>query len=240
MKLFRKLFGLTWSLLPPALCVCGGIIFELPTDHVVLAASRDGEQTVVLDAGHGGPDPGAVRGRFYEKDINLQIARAVAQLLAKEGIKVSLTREDDNDLAGLDDEKRRRRHQADLQARIRLIRSAGPDAVVSIHCNWSANPSAQGVIVLFRRKGHEGERLAKGIIESLHKSGIKADSSLSSRSLYLLRHTQAPYVLIEVGFLSNQTEAKQLISHEYQSKLAHAIECGVLIFLNEDNRSSLP
>lgn len=236
MKSFSNLFRVKEFLVPLALCACGGLSFGLYTTQVVLAAPIESqqEQIVVLDAGHGGPDPGAVRGQLYEKDVNLQITLEVAQLLRKDGIQVCLTRTDDNDLADSYDEKRRRRHRADLQGRIRLIRSQGPDAVISIHCNWSKNSSAHGAIVLFRHKGHESEYLAEKIVEALHGARIEANSR-RSRSLFILRHTKAPCVLVEVGFLSNDTEAKTLASQEYQSKLAHAVESGIRVYLIRSN-----
>ncbi|WP_054971537.1 N-acetylmuramoyl-L-alanine amidase family protein [Alicyclobacillus ferrooxydans] len=241
MKSFSKLFGLKKFLIP-LVSAFGGLTFGLHTTQVVLAAPIESrqKQIVVVDAGHGGPDPGAIRGQLLEKDVNLNIALNVAHMLRKDGIQVCLTRSDDNDLANSYDEKRRRRHRADLQERMRLIRSESPDAVVSIHCNWSRNSSAHGAIVLFRHKGMEGEHLAEDMVESLHREGIKADSSRSSRSLYVLKHTKVPCVLIEVGFLSNSTEAKALGDHGYQSKLASAIESGVKEYLNaKDSKSPI-
>lgn len=225
-----KTYSLKISQLALCIGICAALFLYNP--QVILASPLNffNIPHVVVDPGHGKPDSGTSRGSLHEKDINLKISLEVARLLRKKGIQVTLTRQDDQDLATPDDEKNRRRHRADLKRRLTVIRQAKPDAAILIHCNWSSRSSTNGAIVILHPSNQESNQLAKQVIDSLHRSQIKVRSS-ANHSLYLLKRIKAPCILVEVGFLSNQSEAKRLATPEYQKKLAMAIESGVKTYL---------
>lgn len=215
-----------------ALCIGSCAALFLYNPQVILASPLHffNIPHVVLDPGHGNPDRGTSRGSLHEKDLNLKISLEVARLLRKQGIQVTLTRQDDRDLATPDDEKRRRRHRTDLENRLAVIREAKPDAVVIIHCNWASRTSANGAVVILHPSNQESNRLAKQVIDSFHRSQIKVRSS-ANQKLYLLKRVKKPCILVEVGFLSNKSEAQKLATPEYQKQLARAIESGVKTYL---------
>ena len=225
-----------------SLTVCTCVLLSVLRTQVAFAAPVENttEPVVVVDPGHGTPDPGAVRANVYEKDINLKVSTELAELLAKRGFQVCMTRMGDHDFADPQDEKRGRRHRTDLVNRLAAIQHADGDAVISVHCNWSRNPSAEGAIVLFQPGNDEGARLAEQIYRSLHQANIKASAFPSASSIYLLKRTKEPCVLVELGFMSNNKEAGLLTDPLYQKRMASAIERGVSSYLEPHPSNSEP
>ncbi len=188
---------------------------------------------VVLDAGHGGDDPGKVGiNGAKEKDINLEIAQRVKKYLEANDVKVVMTREDD---AGLYSPEASNKKVQDMKRRIELIDASKPDVTVSIHQNSYPEEYVHGAQVFFYTGSKEGERLAGTIQKQLvkkvdpdNKRQIKANDSY-----YLLKKTGIPIVIVECGFLSNSEEAEKLCDEEYQEHVAWAIHIGILQYLNE-------
>ena len=191
------------------------------------------EMCVVIDAGHGGNDPGKVGiNNALEKDVNLQIAQLLRQYLEAEDIKVVMTREED---AGLNDSNASNNKVQDMKRRIALIDETAPQVTVSIHQNSYPEEYVHGAQVFYYDGSTQGKRLAEKIQTQLTE---KADPSnrrkiKANSSYYLLKKTGIPIVIVECGFLSNSEEAEKLCTPEYQDRLAWAIHMGILQYLNE-------
>ncbi len=188
---------------------------------------------VVLDAGHGGIDPGKVGiNNEDEKDINLQITLLVKKYLEANDIRVVLTREGDEGLYDSDVENKK---VQDMKRRIELIEETDPAVTVSIHQNSYPEEYVHGAQVFYYETSAQGKLLAemiqKQLVEKLdpeNKRQVKANDSY-----YLLKKTKVPIVIVECGFLSNQKEAEKLCSPEYQERVAWAICMGILQYLNQ-------
>lgn len=190
------------------------------------------EKCVVLDAGHGGQDPGKIGiNGVFEKDINLIIAQRVKVYLEMAGVEVIMTRETDD---GLDDPNAPNKKVQDMKRRIALIDEVSPQVTVSIHQNSYPEEYVHGAQVFYYNGSEQGQKLAEYIQSQMvekadpsNRRGIKANDSY-----YLLKKTGIPIVIVECGFLSNSEEADRLNTSEYQDRLAWAIHMGILQYLN--------
>lgn len=188
-------------------------------------AKAEGKQVVVVDAGHGGKDPGKVGvNQAEEKVLNLQIANKVKEILEKQGMTVIMTREDENGLAGSKAE--------DLKERVSIVNSTKPSLAVSIHQNSYPEESIHGAQVFYYTHSKGGEAAAKVMQEAL----LSADpdntrQAKANDTYYMLKKTEVPVIIVECGFLSNQAEAGKLVTDEYQNTLAEAICEGVKEYL---------
>ena len=193
----------------------------------------EGVKCVVIDAGHGGMDPGKVGiNGVNEKDINLQIALLVKKYLEAADIRVVMTRETDD---GLYDSNASNKKVQDMKRRIALIDETAPVAAISIHQNSYPEEYVHGAQVFYYDDSIQGKRLAEYIqtqlvekVDQNNKRGIKANSSY-----YLLKKTEIPIVIVECGFLSNSGETERLCDPDYQDRVAWAIHMGILQYLNE-------
>lgn len=189
------------------------------------------EWTVVIDAGHGGVDPGKVGvNKANEKDINLAIAKELCKLLEKEKIKVVMTREED---IGLYSEGSNSKKVEDMRNRCAVIDEADPVCTISIHQNSYQDGDVKGAQVFYyehSQGGREiGECLQNSLVEGLDKTNHR--KAKANDSYYLLRKTQRPTVIVECGFLSNWEEAELLVTKKYQKKVAKAICSGIMEYL---------
>lgn len=181
---------------------------------------------VVIDAGHGGTDPGKVGvNDALEKDINLQIARKLKEELEARGISVLMTREDDQ---GLYDENADNKKVQDLKRRVELINETAPALAVSIHQNSYPSPDVSGAQVFYYEHSKEGERMATIVQEQMENlEGTKNRPVKGNTTYYLLKRTEVPILIIECGFLSNQNEAQKLTEEEYQNSLVKVLADGI-------------
>lgn len=189
---------------------------------------------VVIDAGHGGFDPGKVGiNNSLEKDINLSIALKVKLFLEQNDIKVIMTREDDN---GLYQESDTNKKVADMRKRIEIIEKSGAVIAVSIHQNSFTQESSKGAQVFYYQQSEDGKELANILQDQIKKSMNDGNNRLakSNDSYYMLKKSVCPLVIVECGFLSNRIEADLLITEEYQEKMAWAIHLGILNYLNQE------
>ena len=201
------------------------------TGAVVMEESD--KYVVVLDAGHGGVDPGKVGvDGTLEKDINLSLVYKLKELLEAADVTVILTRESDDGLYQATDTNKKR---ADMNARCALIEAAAPDVTVSIHQNSYHEESVKGAQVFYYTKSEGGAHLAQLLQESFDRALGEENSrqAKANDQYYLLLHTSCPIVIVECGFLSNWEESARLADESYQEKLAWAIHLGILQYLNE-------
>jgi len=187
---------------------------------------------VVLDAGHGGKDPGTqgVNGAL-EKDINLSIAVRLKNLLEQNDIFVIMTRDEDKDLAS---EHAANRKNEDMRARAALITDTAPAVMVSIHQNSYPDADVDGAQVFYHYGSEEGKRLGTIVQESLKREIRDGNHRVAkaNKEYYLLKKAACPAILVECGFLSNPAEAAMLATEEYQEKLAFAIHLGIMEYIN--------
>ena len=188
--------------------------------------------TIVLDAGHGLPDGGAVsKNGVSEEQINLQIVLKLQELLESSNCNIILTRSDEN---GIYDANAKSKKASDLKNRIDIINSSGADCLVSIHLNKIPQQQYYGWQSFYQKDNDESKALAKSIQSSLNYS-TRIDNmrqSLPISNIYLMDNSKIPSTIIECGFLSNPTECTLLQDDEYQNKLAWGIYTGIMDFLN--------
>lgn len=187
---------------------------------------------IVLDAGHGGDDPGKIGiNGSKEKDINLVIAQRVKMYLEANGVKVVMTRETSE---GLYDAGAENKKVQDMKRRIAIMEEVQPLATVSIHQNSYTEEYVNGAQVFYYKDSKAGEALASLLQESLreHLNPENHRQMKANDSYYLLKKTQIPTVIVECGFLSNSREAELLCDEEYQDKVAWAIHMGIMQFIN--------
>lgn len=197
------------------------------------AAENKEKPCVVIDAGHGGADPGKVSiSGALEKDINLEIAIKLQQFLEQEDVEVILTRDSD---AGLYDENASNKKVQDMKRRVELIESTRPVVTVSIHQNSYHEEYVHGAQTFYYANSEQSQQLAEKIQQVLLNTVDRNNTRVAKAndSYYLLKKTSSPIVIVECGFLSNREEAQKLESDYYQEKLAWAIHMGILQYLNE-------
>ena len=199
--------------------------------------TNSGKPCIVLDAGHGGADPGKVGcNDVLEKDLNLKIVYKLKTLFENKGFRVVLTRKDDKVLA---DSGSKNVKVEDLHNRVALITKTNPVMTICIHQNSFPDSSVSGPQVFFYDQSPEGETIAATIQESLNTAlePPKPRVSKSNNDYYILKKTPTPTVIVECGFLSNETEAAQLTDDAYQEKLARAIYQGACNYLENPTSS---
>ena len=183
-----------------------------------------GNRRVVIDPGHGGSDPGAASAAgIQEKTINLMVAQHVRRMLEGAGVEVIMTLDSDRTLT--------------LAERAAITNRARADCIVSIHANASGSADPQG-----RAHGIETYALpggtAKRLADLLQQFMVAVTGALdrgvrTNRAFYMLRKTQPPAALVEMGYLSNVAEAARLNEPTYRYKLGLAIAAGILAWLAE-------
>lgn len=192
----------------------------------------DEKRCVVIDAGHGGNDPGKVGVTgCYEKDINLKITKKLKTFLEMEGIDVILTRDDD---LGLYSETDSSKKSADMRNRVQLIEESNAALAVSVHQNSYSGESIKGAQTFYYTGSTESQELARLIqdrlVYTLDKENHRKEKT--NDSYYLLKNTSCPIVIVECGFLSNNEECRLLETDYYQEKVAWAIYMGIMQYLN--------
>ncbi len=228
----RKKLELLMSVI---LILCACILAERGWERVLSSQVqvREKKWTVVIDAGHGGNDPGKIGvDDSLEKDLNLIIAKKVQKLLEQQDVEVVMTRESDK---GLYEEQTSNKKVQDMKNRCGLINEKQPDCVVSIHQNSYHEEYVTGAQVFYYGTSHEGKQLAETIQAKLiaHVDPENHRQAKANESYYLLKKTEVPIVIVECGFLSNWEEAKKLQEDSYQNQIAWAVSMGILSYLEE-------
>lgn len=198
-----------------------------------LASSNklDGRPKIILDAGHGGFDGGAqaVDGTV-EKDINLEIAKQLKEILTFCDFDVIMTRTFDTGTEDDASQSIKDRKVSDMQNRLELTVKHPDSIFVSIHLNKFTTSSANGAQVFYSKNNQDSIVLANAIQSSISKRLQPNNERVvkqGTSSTYLLYKTKIPAVIVECGFLSNAQELELLKNEEYQRKMAFAIFCGI-------------
>ncbi len=173
--------------------------------------------SIVLDAGHGGTDYGAIRAGINEKDITLDVTKMVEAMLQEKGYKVYMTRSDDSGPS--------------LQDRVDVCEKKKPDIFVSIHVNSSVKNDIYGI------ETHWYHDYSLELAQIVHKHLIKNIPSTKDRGLfqskfYVINHTTVPAILVEMGFISNDAERAQLVTEKRKQQIAKSIAEGIIEYIN--------
>ena len=188
--------------------------------NTLRGTEKEGNVTVVIDAGHGGDDPGKIGiNGALEKDINLQIVQRLKQYLESDGVRVVLTRETED---GLYDSNASNKKVQDMKRRIEKIEQTDPVLTVSIHQNSYPEEYVHGAQVFYYNGSSGGEKLAERIQEQMVRD-LDPENHRQIKpndSYYLLKKTKGTIVIVECGFLSNAAEAEKLCDETYQDRVA--------------------
>lgn len=233
MKVNKKSLKLTFALIGcfVILAVCARITESaLPT-----AASTSQKPIIVLDAGHGGLDSGAVgMTGVLEKDINLSIVLALRDLFEMSGFEVVLTRDEDISIYDAGVEGIRNQKMSDMDNRLAIIQKYPDSIFLCIHQNNFTDPQYSGAQMFYNNNNPLNRTLAqimKNKFTQLQPENGR-EIKLSGNELFLLKSNKNPSLMIECGFLSNPEEEQKLSTWEYQQKVAFTIWGGVMEFLN--------
>lgn len=196
-------------------------VFAIPTTNKV----------VIIDAGHGGIDAGAVAHGIEEKTINLQIALKLQEYIEQSGGVAILTRDSDESTQDPNRSSNISQKKSDLMERKAAMEKYGADIFISIHMNKFEQEKYRGAQVFYAANGEESKRLGETIQQSLKDTindGNTREAKKSGSGIYILKNASVPSALVECGFLSNAEEASLLQSEEYQQKVAWGIYIGIV------------
>lgn len=203
----------------------GGSVSTSPSiaaGPIVVPRAPD-ETVIVLDAGHGGSDPGAQRADVNEKDVTMAIINKLKKVLEGKGARVVLTRADDTFIS--------------LEERVRITNQVNPNLFLSVHINSLQSTSdIHGIETYYQTD--RSLPLANRVHESLVTGLGAPDRSVRRARFYVINHTPVPAILAEVGYITNKTERDRLISSDYQHKIANALARGVMLYLQDANKGA--
>ncbi|NLY52101.1 MAG: N-acetylmuramoyl-L-alanine amidase [Firmicutes bacterium] len=213
-------------LVPILLCLTWLAVFGL-----VLAGLLPERRVIVIDPGHGGIDGGTSSGNLLEKDVNLRMGHILRQVLEAHEYQVVMTRTDDSDVSHFVPEGASR-YRRDLKGRVRLVGRVRPISLISIHVNWHKDSWRRGAIVYYQNGEAESRLLAEAIQRELNAIQ-PVERQIRAADFYVLRNTDAPAVLVEIGFISNPEDRKLMQDEAYLTKQAEAIRAGIEAFLRQ-------
>ncbi len=189
---------------------------KIETISEIDTAQKSLGSAVVIDAGHGGYDHGAIYGGYNEKDITLSLAHKLAGYLEAAGIKSLMVRNDDRFIS--------------LAERVEVSNSIDPKLFVSVHVNALAtNPNMEGLQTYYYSPS--GLELANVVHKQLLKDVGMPDQRVRKAGFWVIKYTQVPSILLELGFMTNVEERKKLTKDSYQNDLAKAVARGIINYL---------
>ena len=180
-------------------------------------------RTICIDAGHGGFDPGATYKDLKEAEINLKYANLLKKELEKVGVNVYLIRQGDYDLSTSNFNHKR----SDMLNRIRIIESVSPDIFISIHLNADSVNTWYGSQTFYNSINDKNKLLAEMIQKELKKGTNTKRNTKKDTNIFLLKNTNIPGVLVELGFITNAVDRTNLVSKDYQQKLTKLLVNGI-------------
>ena len=209
----------------------GAFVYAIEGDNTVITPPSVG-YTIVVDPGHGGIDPGSIgyKTKVKESDLNLKLSLMLAEKLRAVGIRVIMTRTDDNSLAtGLTGKAFKK---ADMELRKEMINRIRPNMVISMHMNSYTNHVLRGAKVFYDKRSDISKHIAESIQEQFSINLEASNNVASVGDYYMLKCTESPSIITECGFLSNERDEKLLLNENYQKKIVESIFVGIINFLN--------
>lgn len=185
--------------------------------------------TIVIDAGHGGVDPGSSRGNVVEDEINLSIAKKLERILKEAGAEVIMIRDEDEDLS---QEGASSKKQSDLKARVEIMNQENVTFFISLHGNISLDTTVKGAQVYYQSDHEQSQILAECVQQAL-KNTTSSKFIIKKGDYYILNNTKNFGILVEYGFLSNAEEREKLKDQKYQDTIAYNIYEGIIEYLKK-------
>ncbi|MBP3620094.1 MAG: N-acetylmuramoyl-L-alanine amidase [Clostridia bacterium] len=189
------------------------------------------QKTIVIDAGHGGKDGGAVGKQtgITESALNLEYSLYLKELFEQFGFKVVLTR---TDMGGLYSPLASNKKKSEMEKRRKIIENANPCLVISVHMNSFSTGEGRGAQVFYGEEDSSGEVLAQKVQTSLNRDIEYAKKTAKIGDYFILNTAKSPAILIECGFLSNPQEELLLQEEKYMHKFCYCVLCGVLSYFD--------
>ena len=199
--------------------------------------------TVIVDAGHGGEDGGAVGvNGVLEKDINLAIALELEKNLKQNNFEVVMIRSSDVSVGDQSLSTIAERKRSDTKSRLRTVEEAGECILISIHQNHFSEGKYSGAQIFYSGNRPESAELAEAVRQNIVSSlqpENKRENKQADGNIYLLKNCHVPAILVECGFLSNEAETEKLCTESYQKNMAAAIYNGLIDYLENKAEDSL-
>ena len=213
------------------LCVCLILASVISVVAIETASMPKPEYSIVIDAGHGGRDGGAIGTStgITESELNLMYAKELQSLCQDYGIGVTMTRSDMN---GLYDESAPNKKKSEMERRKNIINSSGADLMISLHMNSFPLPSSEGAQVFYASGSEHGFELAKSVQTSICQGFDSARDYVSVGDYFVLNYSEMPAVLVECGFLSNPEEEQLLQTQDYCQRFCYALLVGILSYFD--------
>ena len=193
------------------------------------------QRVIIIDAGHGGEDSGAVGvDGTLEKDLNMQLSMLIGEELKSRGYTVVYTRTEDKLLYSEEENIKGIRKISDLKNRCKISFQYDDPVFISVHMNTYGASKYSGLQVYYTDENDESKNLARSIQNNVKNSIQKENTrqTKAGKNLYILENCNGTGVLIECGFLSNEEECRKLSEKEYQKQLSFAIVCGIIEYIN--------
>lgn len=214
-----------------ALLLCGVVVGGACATYFAVkpAISPKPTYSIVIDAGHGGRDGGAVGKTtgITESQLNLDYALTLKDKCEEFGMKVILTRSDMN---GLYDENAPNKKKSEMAKRKEIINNSGADLMISLHMNSFPLSSSQGAHVFYAKDSESGFKLAKSLQKSLCEKFDNARDYVSVGDYFVLNYSSIPSALVECGFLSNPQEEQNLANKEYREQFCYHLLAGIISY----------
>lgn len=206
-----------------------GVMRSFTRESVAAFNMPTSKKVIVIDAGHGGWDPGKVSGDILEKDINLKIALSLQSYLEQGGSVVMMTR--------IEDEALGNKKGLDMKTRKEISDLSKADLIISIHQNSYPSENVKGAQVFYYNDSDKSKELAESIQTEIKNFADPQNhrEAKSDSSYYILKETKVPAVIVECGFLSSDIERNLLSTEEYQEKIAWSIYRGILNYYSDDS-----
>jgi len=227
-RMKRRFQMMSAAVLAAAVCLAA----MLPIQQVAVSSARVQTSLVLIDAGHGGADGGAVAGDgTLEKDVNLAIALPLRDMLQVFGVSVQMTREVDVSIHDPSVTSIRDQKVSDMRNRLAMYNQA--TLAVGIHQNHFPVEKYHGTQVFFGTQNEHSRALAETIRHTV-VTALQPDNTRELKAgsdVFLLKNAPCPAVFVECGFLSNRAELEQLKEAEYQHKMALSIAVGIVQYI---------
>ncbi len=221
------------------ICLCAFLIYFTAENSVITSSEPFSAEnlTVIVDAGHGGADGGAVGyDGTAEAEINLAVSKDIVEILNSFGIKTVMTRTDENSIHGENAVSLREQKVSDIHNRMKIMNETDNCIFVSIHQNSFENSNLWGTQVFYSPNTASSPELADCIQSSVVKllqPENKRVIKKCGKSVYLLYNAKKTSVLVECGFMTNKTELDELKTEDYQRKMAFSIAMGIIDYINK-------
>ena len=209
-------------------------------EHIITSAQvSENLPVIIVDAGHGGEDGGAVaKDGTVEKNINLSISLKLEGLLRLYGYNVIMTRTDDKLIYDANAQTIREKKISDIRNRMKIINDNPNSILISIHQNHFTEPKYHGTQVFYSKNNFESKTLAQCIqncvTANIQKENMR-DVKKTGTEIYLLYHAKNPAVMVECGFLSNYNELEKLKQENYQMEMAFSIFSGIINYIESND-----